>query len=735
MYRLSIPVIKWTFTVIIVWLLPAALLAQGKDFKWEKNGNGYYQVEAGELVYYSLPQNAKTTIISKSQLTPAGRSYPLNIRDYSFSADGKKVLLFTNAKKVWRLQTRGDYWVFDTNTGSLTQVGKGRPASTLMFAKFSPDGSKVAYVSEYNLYVEDLAGGAIKQLTQDGSRHFINGTFDWVYEEEFFCRDGFRWSPDSKQIAYWQIDARKTKDYLMIDNTDSIYPFAVPVEYPIAGEPPSPFKIGVVDITSAKTQWMDIPTDPVLQSYVPRMEWADNNNELIIQHLNRYQNQSDLLLCNTHTGASQVIYTEKDSAWVDILPLWDDDYIWGGWDWINGGKEFIWASEKDGWRHLYRVTRDGKKEERITNGNYDVMEITSIDEKSGYVYFMASPTNATQKYLYRTKLTGKGKEERVSPANQPGTHDYAASPNARFARHVFSNLNTPYTEEFISLPDHKGLNGENKVNDAIAKADKASGTSFFKITTEEGVEMDGWMVKPSNFDSTKKYPVVFYVYTEPWGQNVKDQYGADQNFLYRGNMADDGYIYISIDNRGTPVPKGRAWRKVIYRKIGVTNIRDQALAAKEVLKWPFVDTSRIAVWGWSGGGSATLNLLFQFPEIYKTGIAIAAVGSIFTYDNIYQERYMGLPQENRADYVNGSPVSHAKNLRGNLLYIHGTGDDNVHYQNAELLLNELIKYNKQFQFMAYPNRTHSISEGPGTFDHLTTLYTNYLKTHCPPGAR
>ena len=733
MHCQSVSFMKWLF-VILIGFTPFSLLAQG-NIKWAKNGNGYYRIEGGELALYTLPQNAKTIVISKSQLTPHGSQAPLPVRNFSFSADDKKALLFTNTKKVWRLQTRGDYWVFDSNTGSLTRIGKNRPASSLMFAKFSPDGSKVAYVSEYNLYVEELASGTVQQLTKDGNRKLINGTFDWAYEEEFFCRDGFRWSPDSKHIAYWQIDARKTKDYLMVNNTDSIYPFAVPVEYPIAGEPPSPFKIGVADVASAQTQWMDIPTDPILQSYVPRMEWAANSNELIVQHLNRRQNQSDLLLCNAQTGASQAIYTEKDSAWVDILPLWDNDYIWGGWDWINGGKEFIWASEKDGWRHLYRITRDGKKEIRITNGNYDVMEISCIDEKSGYVYFLASPTNGTQKYLYRTKLTGKGKEELVSPVVQQGTHDYSVSPNATFARHVFSNYFTPYTEEFVSLPDHKGLNGETKVTEAITKADKATGLEFFKVKTEEGVEMDGWMVKPLNFDSTKKYPVVFYVYTEPWGQNVRDQYGVDNNFLYRGNMAADGYIYISIDNRGTPVPKGREWRKVIYRKIGDVNIRDQALAAKEVLKWNFVDTSRIAVWGWSGGGSATLNLMFQYPEIYKTGISVAAVGSIFTYDNIYQERYMGLPQENSRDYINGSPIAHAKNLRGNLLYIHGSGDDNVHYQNAELLLNELIKYNKQFQFMTYPNRTHSISEGAGTFEHLSTLYTNYLKAHCEPGGR
>jgi dipeptidyl-peptidase-4 len=708
--------------------------AQG-GMRWAKDGNSYYSVEAGQLVQVALPQSTKTVLLTKEQLTPAGQK-PLSFRSFSFSEDDKKILLFTNTKKVWRLNTKGDYWVFDRNTNTLKQVGNNRPASSLMFAKFSPDGSKVAYVSEYNLYVEDLASGAAKALTTNGSRKLINGTFDWAYEEEFFCRDGFRWSPDSKQIAYWQIEANNTKDYLMINNTDSIYPFAVPVEYPIAGEAPSPFKIGVVDITSAQTKWMDISTDKVWQSYVPRMEWAANNTELIVQHLNRKQNESELVLCNVTSGAAKTIYTEKDSAWIDILPLWDNDYIWGGWDWLNGGKEFIWPSEKDGWRHLYRVSRDGKKETLITAGNYDVMEIACIDEKGGYVYFMASPTNATQKYLYRTKLDGKGKPEQVSPANQQGTHDYDVSPNAKFAQHVFSNYYTEYASELISLADHKGVNGENKVADAVAKADKSkSKIEFFKVKTSEGVEMDAWMTKPDNFDQTKKYPVVFYVYTEPWGQNVKDEYGVGTNYLYQGNMAKDGYIYISIDNRGTPVPKGRNWRKIVYRKIGQVNIRDQAMAATEILKWPYMDTSRVAVWGWSGGGSATLNLMFQFPEIYKTGIAVAAVGNQLTYDNIYQERYMGLPQENREDFVKGSPITYAKNLKGNLLYIHGTGDDNVHYNNAEMLFNELIKYNRQFQMMSYPNRTHSISEGAGTGRHLGTLYTNYLKQYCPPGGR
>ncbi len=728
---------KFVFFLIFLFITVIVIAQPPQGIHWAKDGNSFYKSANNQIIQTDLTSSKTNVIVTKEQLTPSGASLPLSVRNFFFSEDGNKILIYTNTKRVWRYDTRGDYWLIDLQNHTIKKLGNGRPESSLMFAKFSPDGNKVAYISEYNIYVEDLSSGKIDQLTTDGTRELINGTFDWAYEEEFFCRDGFRWSADSKKIAYWQMDAKNTKDYLMLDNTDSIYPFVKPVVYPIAGQPPSPFKIGVVTLSTAKTKWMTIPTDPVLQSYVPRMEWAANNDELIIQHLNRKQNTSDLMLCDVATGNSKTIYQEKDSAWIDILPLWDEAYSYGGWDWLNNGKEFLWATEKDGWRHLYRVSRDGKTEKLITVGSYDVMQICAIDEKNNYIYFEASPQNATQQYLYRTKLDGKGSAERISPANQNGTHDYDVSPQGKFANHTFSNYYTQYANEWVSLPDHKFISGED-VNAAVAKAsdNKAkSNIEFFSIKTSEGVSMDAWMVKPTNFDSTKKYPVVFYVYTEPWGQNVKDVYGVTNNGLYKGNMADDGYIYVSIDNRGTPVPKGRTWRKCVYRKIGLINISDQALAAKEIFKRPYIDTSRVAVWGWSGGGSATLNLMFQHPEIYKTGIAIAAVGNELTYDNIYQERYMGLPQENRQDFVNGSPITYAKNLQGNLLYIHGTGDDNVHYQNAEMLLNELIKYNKQFQFMPYPNRSHGIFEGEGTREHLSTLYTNYLRQYCPPGAR
>lgn len=712
-------------------------VTHAQDIIWSAGRNAYYQEEEGSIVKYTLPQQKRSILVSKEKLIPAGLSKPVTIRSFSVSDDEKKFLIYTNSKKVWREETRGDYWVYNIADGKLQQLGKTKPASSLMFAKLSPDKTKAAYVCEYNLYVEDLATGSIKSLTTGGDRKHINGTFDWAYEEEFFCRDGFRWAPDSKKIAYWQIATGNTKVYNMVNNTDSIYPKLIPIEYPVAGEKPSVFKIGVINVESVVTKWMHIPDDEVWGAYVPRMDWAGNNTELIVQHLNRQQNESTLMLCNAETGNVKEIYKEKDNAWIDIMPFWDDDYADKGWDWLNNGKEFLWPSEKDGWRHLYRVSKDGKKEILITKGKYDVMDISAIDEKGGYIYFHASPENATQKYLYRTLLNGKGDPERLTPSNQAGTHNYNLSPDAKYAIHSFSNYYVRPVMEWIQLPEHKNLNSRNTVNEAIASFNQSkSNIEFLKIVTTDGVEMDAWMAKPENFDSTKKYPVVFYVYTEPAGQTVKDSYGAGFNFLYNGNMAKDGYIYVSIDSRGTPVPKGSVWRKSLYKNIGILNIHDQAMAAQSLFRMKsFIDTSRVAVWGWSGGGSTTLNLLFQFPEIYKTGIAVAAVGNQRTYDNIYQERYSGVPQQDEQPYIKGSPVSYAKNLKGNLLYIHGTGDDNVHYNNADMLINELIRYNKQFQLMSYPNRSHNISEGEGTDAHLRTLFTNYLKQYCPPGGR
>jgi dipeptidyl-peptidase-4 len=703
-----------------------ALTAQrgGGGIKWGKDGSSYYALESNAFVKYTLPALQRTVIVEARQM-------PASVQAFSFNDDETKLILFNNSKKVWRLNTRGDYWVMDLATKTKKQLGAGRPASSLMFAKISPDGTKAAYTSEHNVYVEDLAGGAITPLTTDGTFRLINGTFDWAYEEEFSCRDGFRWSPDSKSIAFWQLDATKVKNFLMINNTDSLYPFTVPVEYPVAGEDPSPCRVGVVDIATKKTTWMDVPGD-IKQHYIPRMEWAANSTELVLEQLDRKQQDAKVFICNAATGTASQVYEEKDSAWIDVKHRYSDDPT--GWEWMSSGKEFLWVSEKDGWRHLFRISRDGKKETLLTKGNYDLISLKAIDEKGGYAYFMASPDNATQQYLYRVRLDGKGALEPVSPAAQKGTHAYNISPNALYATHNFSNHLYESVSEWVSLPKHTTI----KTNDQPNRRGNGRPqypVKMFQLTTEDGVTMDGWMILPKDFDSTKKYPVVFNVYTEPASTTVRDVAGSAGTRLYAGDIAADGYIQMSLDGRGTPAPKGVAWRKCIYRKIGIINIRDQAMAVKKIIKWPFVDSSRIAVWGWSGGGSATLNLMFQHPELYKTGISIAPVADELLYDNIYQERYMGLPQENREDFVKGSPLYYAKNLRGNLLVVHGTGDDNVHYKGTEELINELVKYDRPFQIMVYPNRTHAISEGEGTSTHLSHLFTDYLKAHCPGGGR
>jgi dipeptidyl-peptidase-4 len=461
-----------TLGAILLWL-PSAAQNSG-PIHWMKDGSSFAQQDREGISKYTLPDGRKEVILPKERLLPPGQSEPLRVSGFSFSPDETKVLLFTNTRRVWRDETRGDYWRYDRQAQSLRQVGSGRPAASLMFAKFSPDGSQVGYVSGNNLYAEDLRSGKTRRLTSDGAPKHINGTFDWAYEEEFEIQDGFRWSPDSKRIAFWQIDASKIRNHLMVNNTDSIYPVPVQVEYPVAGEKPSPCRIGVVEVASGALTWMAVPGEPD-QHYLPRMDWAASSEELLLQQLNRRQNESRLFLCQAATGQARLVYAERDEAWVDVR--WSRGH--GLRNWLSGGREFLWLSEKDGWSHLYRISRDGKKEALVTAGDFDVIEVSAVDEAGGHVYFIASPDYATQRYLYRARLSGKGKPERVSPASQPGTHRYELSPTARFARHRFSNHYTRPVTELISLPDHKGVNGKEAVQEALAQADKVKASVEF----------------------------------------------------------------------------------------------------------------------------------------------------------------------------------------------------------------------------------------------------------------
>lgn len=697
--------------------------------RWIENGAAYTTLEpssnypgAKDIIKYVTTSGHRSVLISANDLIPEGEKSALNIANYSWSHDKNSLLIFTNTKKVWRQNSRGDYWVYNIKDKTLKQVGKDKPESSLMFAKFSPDDSKIGYVSHHNIYVEELSTGATTTLTSDGTDKIINGTFDWAYEEEFGIRDGFRWSPDGKNIAYWQLDASDIKVFDMINNTDSVYSFIVPVQYPKVGQDPSSCKIGYVSVTGGSTTWLNIPGD-AKQNYLPRMMWSPDSKNIFAQQLNRKQNTNRVWSYDLAASTAKNVFTDEDAAWVDVV---------NDWIWLKKGKEFTWLSEKDGWRHFYRIAADGSSQKLVTVGDYDVINILQIDDDNGFVYFIASPDNPTQRYLYRVPLRGSDKPERISPKNQEGSHSYQIAEGSRYAFHTFSNANTPPSIDLVTLPENGFIRTlvDNKVlKEAFDKIDKKP-IEFFTITTVDSVEMEGFILTPPDFDENKKYPVLFYVYGEPAGQTARDGFSSN---MWNHMLAQQGYIIITVDNRGTPSPKGRDWRKSIYRKIGVINSRDQAMAAKEIMKWDFVDSERIGVWGWSGGGSMTLNLLFRYPEIYKTGMSVAPVGNQLLYDNIYQERYMGLKSENEADFIEGSPVTYAKNLAGNLLIVHGTGDDNVHYQNTEIVINELIRNNIQFDMMSYPNRSHSIREGTNTRKHLYTLLTRYLNEHLEPG--
>ena len=714
--------------------------------RWQEDGSGYIALEpsptktaAVDMVRYDALTGERTVKVSADKLTPAGAPEPLSVEEFSVTPDEQKILIFTNTARVWRSNTRGDYWVLDVKTGTLRKLGgpDAKP-STLMFAKFSPDGERVAYVRENNIYVENLNGEPkVTRLTTDGTRYIVNGTFDWVYEEELFCRDGFRWSPDGKQIAYWQLNSEGVKEMSLINNTAGLYPVVTTFPYPKAGETNSAARVGVISTSGGATRWFDIPGDP-RNNYLPRMEWAANSDELIIQQLNRLQNTNVVMLGDAHTGKVHPVLTEKDDAWVDIA--WGD-IDWdktglarGDVEWIDNGKRFLWASERDGWRHLYSVSRDGRDVKVVTAGNYDVISVELVDSKNGWIYFLASPDNATQRYLYRVRIDG-GKEERLSPASATGTHGYQISPRGDVAIHTFSTFNHVPVTDVVRLPQHSSVRtliDNHETQDRLAKL-KPTATEFFKVDIGDGVQLDGWMIKPPDFDNQKRYPVLFFVYGEPWGQTVLDRWGG-RDRMWHQMLAQQGYIVASVDNRGTPAPRGRAWRKIIYRKMGIVNSGDQAAAAKAIAKRPFVDPTRIGIWGWSGGGSSTLNAMFRYPEVYSVGMSVAPVPDIHYYDSIYQERYCGLPQDHPEEWKQSSPVTFAGQLKGNLLVVHGTGDDNVHYQGTEALVNALVAANKPFSMMSYPNRSHGIFEGPNTTRHLFGLLTRYLLEKLPAGA-
>jgi dipeptidyl-peptidase 4 len=719
--------------------------------RWFDGGQSYITMEAAggghgrDLVSYDTATGKnRELMITAAQLTPEGAKEPLQIAGLSWSKDNQRVLIFTNTRRVWRTNSRGDYWFFDRTTGKLKKLGRDAPEASLMYAKLNSEASEVAYVKNNDIYVEDLASGHIQRITHDGSNFVINGASDWVNEEELGLHDCFRWSADGKRIAFAQFDLHGVGDFALMYYlgrerevvTDIPYPQAGPypvemqVPYPLAGTTNSAVRVGVVNADGRRNvKWLDVPGDP-RQNYIARMQWADTNT-LLIQQLNRLQNTDSYLLADASSGVVRQMWRDHDDAFISVgfggLPEARP---------IHEGRQFLAVSEKDGWMHVWAIDRTGQ-ETLVTRGAMDTTGIEGVDEKSGWLYFIGSPDNATQRYLYRSPLDGSADPVRVTPSNFTGFNGYNISPDGKHAFHSFSTINDPGLRELVSLPDHKleRMSGDSTEYEKKIAQFLTSPAEFFKVDAGDGVMVDGWMIKPPNFDPSKKYPVLVNVYGEPAGQTTLDRWGGD-GALFDRYLASLGYLVVSFDNSGTPAPRGRAWRKAIYGDVGVLSSKQQAQALRSLGKVDaFVDLDRVAVWGWSGGGTNTLNLMFRSPDLYKVGMAVAPVPDQRLYDSIYQERYMGLPHDNVDGYKQGSAINFASGLKGHLLIVHGSGDDNVHYQGTELLVNKLIELGKPFDFMTYPDRTHGIFEGPGTTVHLYHLLARYLTEHLPAAPR
>jgi dipeptidyl-peptidase-4 len=678
--------------------------------QWMKDGQRYTFVgENGDLMVEDAASGRRDVMVAASALVPQGGGEAIEIEDYEWSADERKLIIFTNSQRVWRTNTRGKYYVWDLDRRTLTPIST--QDGWQMFAKLSPDGSRVGFVRDNDLYVTDLATGRETRLTRDGGEQIINGTFDWVYEEELGVQDGWRWSPDGQRIAFWRIDQSPVRTFYMIQETDSLYSQPIALRYPKAGTPNPVARIGVIGVGGGETTWMDTGSDT--EVLLARMEWAESPNEVVIQRTNRIQNRIDVLLADASTGRSRVLFTETDAAWVDVT----DDFTW-----LADGQRFLWTSERDGWNHLYVYNRNGSVARQLTRGPWEVTRVMGVDERGGWVYFGGTREGPAERHVYRVRLDGRGEIQKLS--REPGTHNAAVSPAGTYYLDMYSTISTPTVTRLhrANGTEVRTLVDNTRAREALGQL-AVSAPEFFTVRTQDGAELNAWMIKPAGFDPSRKYPVLMYVYGGPGSQTVLNSWGGSR-YLWHQSLAQRGYIVVSVDNRGTGA-RGRDFKKTVYLKLGQQEAADQIEAGNWLARQPYVDAARIGIWGWSYGGYMTSMALTRPGSPFKAGIAVAPVADWWLYDTIYTERFMRTPQENPEGYRLGAPVNAAANLRGKLLLIHGTGDDNVHFQNSVRLANALQAAGKQFQFMAYPNRTHSISGGP-TSPHLFNMMTDWI---------
>ena len=706
---------------------------------WLKDGRSYLDLEpnaAGgtDIVRVDVVSGA-SRVIADAKAIVGETGVPIEIEEITLSGDESKALLFHNSVPVWRANTRGVFHVLDFTTGKVIAVGRTNATKTApgdtaqqpalgkrnepnflaeplrtglqMFAKFSPDGKQVAFVSDNDLYSTTLATGVTRRLTTDGSADIINGTTDWVYEEELDLRDAFRWSPDSKRIAYWRFDQSAVKSFPLVDEM-TLYPTVFALRYPKAGERNSRVRVGVMTVATAKTTWME--TGPDTGVYIPRMEWAGNDS-VTIERLPRKQNRVDMLLASASTGGVRTLFTDTDSAYVDV-----QDILW-----INNGRQLLWLSDRSGWRQIFSFDRSGRQSRQLTQNGMDVISISAVDETRGEVYFVAAAPTPTQRQVYAASLT-KAAVRRVT--QDAGTHTITIGPGARWAVDRHSTANSPNTASVYELPSFT----KRRViaDDASLRARIAAlgmRTEFFQLPMPDGTKLDAMRIVPTSFDSTANHPVLMYVYGGPASPTVSDAWGGSRE-LWHMMLAQRGYVVVSVDGRGSAW-RGRDFRKITQYRLGMRETQDQIDAAKWIGAQRWADASRIGIWGWSFGGYMAAMGTMVGGNVFRLGLAVAPVTDWRLYDTIYTERMMWTPQANAAGYEETAPQSHVAGLTARFMLVYGTRDDNVHPQNSVQLANRLEAAGKQFQMLLYPNLTHSIG-GASVQGHLYGSFTRFI---------
>ena len=670
------------------------------------NGIHYSSLNYGDKNVYITEYSYETgdsisTIVDSKDLDG------ISFSDYSFSEDEKKVLLPTETESIYRYSSRSNYYVYDRKTKTAQELSEGKQR----LAQFSPDASKVAFVKENNIFIKDITNNTELQVTFDGEiNKIINGATDWVYEEEFAFDNGMQWNTSGNKIAYYRFNEEKVPEFSMDLFTD-LYPSQSQFKYPKAGETNSTVELFIYDLNSKKTTKANINVEE--EFYIPRIKWTLDENILSVQRMNRHQNQLDFILVDAKDGSSQTIFTENDAAYIDVT----DNLTF-----LNDGKYFIWTSEKSGYNHIYLYNLKGKQVRQITKGNYDVTDFYGIDESNNTVYFASSERSPMHRDVYAVQLNGKNKK---TLTNKIGTNSATFSTNYKYFINQYSNANSPY---YFSLFDAKGnevrmLKDNSNLNNSLAEY-ALSQKEFFNFKTTEGIDLNGWMMKPHNFDETKQYPVFMYLYGGPGSQQVTDSWGGS-NFLWYQMLTQQGYIVACVDNRGTGA-RGSEFKKCTYQQLGKLETEDQIEANRYLTNLPYVDGSRIGIFGWSYGGYMSSLCLLKGADEFKMAIAVAPVTNWRYYDTIYTERYMRTPQENASGYDDNSPINHVEKLKGKYLLVHGSADDNVHYQNTMEMTNALVNANKQFDLFIYPNKNHGIYGGY-TRLHLFTKMTNFIK--------